>query len=413
MKQFESVIVVGASAAGISCVRTLRQQGFSGSITLVDKDQHSAYERPPLSKQILMQADSTHHDIALISDDELTALNIEAHYGDGVRQLDPTTRTIILESGKALTADAIVLATGGEARRLPIEGSNLPQVLVLRHYEDALNLRQRLTADTRVAVIGGGFIGAETTASLSKSSASIQWLDAAALPMAHLLPAELCEKIVANHCAQGVTLTSHCRLDKFIEQADGSVAILFDDGTSIEVDVIVMGVGMAPSTPYLSDAISAELLNPATGGIQVNDNQATKFAGVYAAGDVAAVTQADGSTVRHEHWQSAQHQGERAAAAILNQELPVAPVDWFWSDQGDLHIEMAGKILPTKEHLVMRLEGEWPVYFSVVDNRVVGAVSVNNPNAVRAAMRMIKNDVNVEPSQLANPELPLRKLMRG
>src|SRR5699024_3808919 len=149
-------------------------------------------------------------------------------------------------------------------------------------------------------------------------------------------------------------------------------AILFDDGTSIEVDVIVMGVGMAPSTPYLSDAISAELLNPATGGIQVNDNQATKFAGVYAVGDVAAVRQVDGSTVRHEHWQSAQHQGERAAAAILDQELPVAPVDWFWSDQGDLHIEMAGKILPTKEHLVMRLEGEWPVYFSVVDNRVVG-----------------------------------------
>ena len=110
---------------------------------------------------------------------------------------------------------------------------------------------------------------------------------------------------------------------------------------------------------------------------------------------------------------TAQHQGERAAAAILNQELPVAPVDWFWSDQGDLHIEMAGKILPTKEHLVVRLEGEWPVYFSVVDNRVVGAVSVNNPNAVRAAMRMIKNNVNVEPSQLANPELPLRKLMRG
>ncbi len=413
MNQIESVIVVGASAAGVSCVRTLRQEGFLGSIKLVDKDQHGAYERPPLSKQILMEADSTHQDIALITDDELTALNIEAYYGDSAREVDPKTRRIILESGKELTADAIVLATGGEARRLPIEGADLPQVLVLRHYEDALNLRQRLTADTRVAVIGGGFIGAETTASLSKSGAAIQWLDAAALPMAHLLPTELCEKIVANHCAQGVTLTPHCRLDKFIEQADGSVSILFDDATTIEVDVIVMGVGMAPSTPYLSEAISAELINSVIGGVQVNDNQATKFAGVYAAGDVAAVSQVDGSTVRHEHWQSAQHQGERAAAAILNQELPVAPVDWFWSDQGDLHIEMAGKILPTKEHLVVRLEGEWPVYFSVVDNRVVGAVSVNNPNAVRAAMRMIKNDVNVEPSQLANPELPLRKLMRG
>jgi len=141
MSQIESVIVVGASAAGISCVRTLRQLGFLGSITLVDKDQHGAYERPPLSKQILMEADSTHHDIALISVDELLALNIEAYYGDSAHEVDPMTRRIILESGKELTADAIVLATGGEARRLPIEGADLPQVLVLRHYEDALNLR--------------------------------------------------------------------------------------------------------------------------------------------------------------------------------------------------------------------------------------------------------------------------------
>ncbi|WP_201574518.1 NAD(P)/FAD-dependent oxidoreductase [Psychrobacter sp. H8-1] len=413
MSQVESVIVVGASAAGISCIRKLRNEGFLGSLVLVDKDQHGAYERPPLSKQILLELDTTHKDIALISDDELTELNIEAHYGDGARDVDPTSRTVTLESGKQLTADVIVLATGGEARRLPIEGADLSQVLVLRNYEDALNLRQRLTPDARVAVIGGGFIGAETTASLSKSGFFVHWLDAVELPMAHLLPQALCEKIVANTCAQGVELVTNCRIKKFAEQADGKVSILFENDSSIEVDAIVMGVGMTPKTPYFSEAIQSKILNQATGGIQVDENQATQFSGIYAAGDVAAVAQADGSTIRHEHWQSAQHQGERAAAAILNKELPETPVDWFWSDQGDLHIEMAGKILPTKEHLVTRLEGDWPVYFSVVDNRVIGAVSVNNPNAVRAAMRMIKNDIHVDPLQLADPELPLRKLMRG
>lgn len=413
MSQIESVIVIGASAAGISCVRTLRNEGFLGSITLVDKDQHGAYERPPLSKQILMQADSTHKDIALISDDELTELNIEAYYGDGAREVDPVARTIILESGKELSADVIVLATGGEARRLPIEGADLPQVLVLRHYDDALNLRQRLTPDSRVAVIGGGFIGAETTASISQSGFFVYWLDAVQLPMAHLLPHELCEKIVANTCAQKVELVTNCRIKKFAEQADGKVSILFENDTSIEVDAIVMGVGMTPGTPYFSEAIQSKVFNQATGGIQVNQNQATEFEGVYAAGDVAAVTQADGSTVRHEHWQSAQHQGERAAAAILNKELPETPVDWFWSDQGDLHIEMAGNILPTKEHLIVRHEGDWPVYFSVVENRMIGAVSVNNPNAVRAAMRMIKNEVHVDALQLADIDIPLRKQMRG
>lgn len=413
MSQVESVIVVGASAAGISCVRKLRNDGFLGSITLVDKDQHGAYERPPLSKQVLLEADTTHKDIALISDDELTELDITAYYGDGAHKVDPTSRTVILESGKQLTADVIVLATGGEARRLPIEGADLPQVLVLRHYEDALNLRQRLTPDAQVAVIGGGFIGAETTASLSKSGFFVYWLDAVELPMAHLLPQKLCKKIVANTCAQGAKLVNNCRIKKLVEQADGRVSILFEDDTSIEVDAVVMGVGMTPKTPYLSEATTSKMLNQATGGIQVNQNQATEYPGVYAAGDVAAVLQDDGSTVRHEHWQAAQYQGERTAAAILNKELPPAPVDWFWSDQGDLHIEMAGNILPTQEHLVVRHEGDWPVYFSVVDNQMIGAVSVDNPNAVRAAMRMIKNKVHVDPSRLADLEIPLRKQMRG
>lgn len=413
MSQVESVIVVGASAAGVSCVRKLRNDGFLGSITLIDKDQHGAYERPPLSKQILIEADTTYKDIALISDDELTELNIEAYYGDGAYEVDPTSRTVVLESGKQLTADAIVLATGGEARRLPIEGADLSQVLVLRNYEDALSLRQKLNPDARIAVIGGGFIGAETTASLSKSGFFVYWLDAVELPMAHLLPLDLCEKIVANTCAQGVELVNNCRIKKFAEQADGRVSILFEDDTSIEVDAVVMGVGMKPETPYFSESIKSKMLNQATGGIQVDQNQATEFPGVYAAGDAAAVAQPDGSTVRHEHWQAAQYQGERTAAAILNKELPPAPVDWFWSDQGDLHIEMAGNILPTQEHLVVRHEGDWPVYFSVVENRMIGAVSVNNPNAVRAAMRMIKNDVHVDPSKLADLEIPLRKQMRG
>lgn len=182
---------------------------------------------------------------------------------------------------------------------------------------------------------------------------------------------------------------------------------------SINVDVIVLGVGMSPNTTYLSEDISKKLINKDIGGIQVDETQATQFLGIYAAGDVAAIAQEDGVTVRHEHWQSAQFQGKRVAAAILNQPLPTEPVDWFWSDQGDLHIEMAGKILPTTEHLVERLEGDWRVYFSVVDNRVVGAVSVNNPNAVRASMRMIKNNINIDPDNLPNPAIPLRKLMRG
>jgi len=414
MNQVNSVIVVGSSAAGVSCIRQLRNGGFTGSIRLVDKDKHGAYERPPLSKQALINPQLKSEDIALISAEELAELNIDSYFGDKVTNILPDLRKVIFESGEEFVADAIVIATGGEARRLPIEGANLPHVFVLRHFQDAINLRQKLLPGSCVAVIGGGFIGAETSASLSKLGVSVHWLNAAELPLSHLLPRELCEKIVANHCADGLNLITNCRINKFVEQADGSISILFSDDTeTLNVDAVVLGVGMSPETPYFSAHVSANVLNKAMGGIEVNESQETQYPGIYAAGDVAAVIQPDGSALRHGHWQSAQYQGERTAASILNKSLPAKPVDWFWSDQGDLHIEMAGKILPTEQHLVVRHEGDWPVYFSVLNNRVVGAVSVNNPNAVRAAMRMIKNAVNIEPSQLADTNLPLRKLMRG
>ncbi len=413
MSEVNSLIVVGASAAGVSCVRQLRKGGFEGTITLIDKDKNGAYERPPLSKKVLMDVKTTVADIALINSEELAQLHIDSLFGEAVASVSPESRQVTLASGKTLTADAIVLATGGEARRLPIEGADLPQVMVLRHFQDAELLRQKLTANVRIAVIGGGFIGAETVASLASLDAKVHWLDAASLPLSHLLPEPLCEKIIDHHCAQGVELVTDCRIEKFIAQADGSVVIAFQDGTELPVDVVVLGVGMFPETTYFSKQASAQLVDQTRGGILVDENQQTEFPGVYACGDVAAVKQSDGSSVRHEHWQSAQHQGECAACAILHLPLPAPPVDWFWSDQGDLHIEMAGKMSSTKEHIAMRQEGDWPIYFSVVNNRVTGAVSINNPNAVRIAIRMIRNDVAVELAQLADPDLPLRQLMRN
>lgn len=414
MSTVNSVIIVGASAAGVSCLRGLRNRGFTGKIILIDKDKHGAYERPPLSKQILLDQKLKSEDISLITTTELSDLNIESYFGESVTYVLPDLRKVTLESGVELAADAIVLATGGEARRLPIEGSALTNIFVLRHFQDAVKLREKLLPNSRVAVIGGGFIGAETSASLCKLGVSVHWLDAAELPLAHILPYELCEKIVNKHCDDGLNLITNCRIKEFVEQGDGSLSILFnDDRESLNVDAIVLGVGMAPYTPYFSEQVNAKILNKAKGGIEVNESQESKYPGIYAAGDVAAIIQGDGSVIRHEHWQSAQFQGERTATSILNISLPSEPVDWFWSDQGDLHIEMAGVFLPNEQQLVVRNEGDWPVYFSVLNNRVVGTVSVNNPNAVRAAMRMIKNAVTVDVAQLENTDLPLRKLMRG
>lgn len=409
----ESVIVVGASAAGISCVRQLRKGGFAGSITLIDKDENGAYERPPLSKQVLMAPTTTAQDILLIEAAELDELNVTTLYGNEVVELKTQSREVTLASGETLSADAIVLATGGEARRLPIEGADLPEVLVLRHYADAVKLREFVKPGAKLAVIGGGFIGAETAASLAKLAIQVEWLDAAPLPLAHLLPEALCEELVKHHLDAGVNLTTNCRISKFTNEGNAAVTIEFTNGDTLEVDAIVLGVGMLPQMPFITDDASKELLLSSAGGITVDETLATRIPGIYAAGDVAAVTQTDSTTTRHEHWQSAQYQGELVAATILGTEAPEEPTHWFWSDQGDLHIEMAGHMLPQSECLVKREESDWPVYFSVKDNRVIGAVSVNNPNAVRVALRMIKNNVNADPEKLADPAVSLRAQMRG
>lgn len=417
MSQIESIIIVGASAAGVNCVRQLRSLGFIGKITLIDKDKHGAYERPPLSKKILLDAASSHNDILLIDDTELEKLNVDTRFGEMVVGLNPAEKTLQLKSGEMLKADAIVLATGGEARRLPIPGSDLPNVFVLRHFDDAMKLRDKLKPSAKVAVIGGGFIGAETVASLGLAGIQVYWLDASELPLSHLLPKDLSKTIVNYHQKQGIEVFTSCKIDRFIAEDNEQVSIAFQTPKQGEkkliVDAIIMGVGMIPNMDYLSQKDSEQMICKIRGGMRVNEKFETSYPGIYAIGDMASVKYDDDTISRCEHWQSAQHQGAVLGSVLLNSIPPVEPVDWFWSDQGDLHIEMAGNLSNAAAQLVVREEGDFPIYFSLIDDRLSGAVSINNPNAVRIAMRMIRDKVSVNADKLTNPEISLREQLRG
>jgi 3-phenylpropionate/trans-cinnamate dioxygenase ferredoxin reductase subunit len=408
-----SVIVVGASAAGISCIRKLRKDGFAGELTLIDKDTHGAYERPPLSKQTLMAKTPNVNDILMISKQELESLGVKCVFGDEVVKLVPENRTLTLASGLQLTADAIVVATGGEARRVNIEGAQLPEVLVLRNFDDALKLRNLIKPDAKIAVVGGGFIGAETAASLASTGVNVQWFYTSTFPMSHVLPDALCEKLVAHLLKLNINTHPESQINKFVCGKTSAIQVEFSSGNTLDVDGVVLGVGMLPNTSFIDNHIDKQPRVNNARGFEVDESQATRWPGIYAAGDVALVKQSDGSGIRYEHWQSAQFQGERTAAAILGQSLPEEPTHWFWSDQGDLHIEVVGCMQAENAQLVKREEGDWPIYFCVKHERVVGAVSVNNPNAVRVALRMIKNDVNANPVTLADPTIALRTQMRG
>lgn len=402
------VVIIGASAAGVSAARTLRGEGFDGDITLVDADASGAYERPPLSKAVLQDENMQSSEIALLTAEDADDLNIKTLYGKKCTHIAPDDSEIQLEGGEILSYSTLVLATGGAASRLPVPGASLKGVHVLRDFQDAANLRKELQTAKSVAVIGGGLIGSEVVASLAGRHDNLHWIDAAPKPLAHILPEATCEPLIDWHLSRGVSLMTNARIEAFVEAEDGvSVrAIRFVGGVELPVDAVVLGVGMTPDTALAEKAG----LDMAGGGIAVNERQATSRLGIYAAGDVAAVEGADGSCARHEHWQAAEHQGMNAARSILGLEPMPVPVPWFWSDQADNHLEMVGH--KGERSAVRQIDGEWPIVFEFAGDKLVGAVSINNPTPVRVAQRLIKSGAAVSESELSDPSVDLRKLMR-
>lgn len=400
------VVIVGASAAGVSVARTLRAEGFTDPVILVDADPNLPYERPPLSKKVLESETVSPADIALLSPSDLDELGLTLKLGVRAIGLDAASRTLTLSDGTTLAARAIVLATGGRAARLPLPGADLKGVHVIRDYADAEALRADLATATRVAVIGGGLIGTEAAIAICRLGKAVDWIDAAPKPLAHILPAAIADHLIASHVASGVTLHASARLKGFTGSDGRVTGVAFADGTVLPADVVVLGTGMKPDQGL---AVAAGLETSA--GIHVNEAQETSAPGIYAAGDVASFAHEGALTrKRHEHWRSAEEQGANAARAILGQPPQPFSVPWFWSDQGAHHVEMAGK--PTGNPVV-RTGAHGPIVFELnADNTVAGVASVDEPNAVRVGLRLIQGGRPMDPAALADPAVDLRKLLK-
>jgi NADPH-dependent 2,4-dienoyl-CoA reductase/sulfur reductase-like enzyme len=182
------ILIVGASAAGVSAAKALRANGFSDGIVLIDADPNLPYERPPLSKRVLEEADVMATDFPLITAEQAQTLGLELRLGQRVEALDAETLTLTLAGGDALSGQAILLATGGRARRLPLPGADLAGVHVIRSFTDAYALRADLQAARTVAVIGGGLIGTEAAVALARTGKPVAWIDSAEKPLAHIFP---------------------------------------------------------------------------------------------------------------------------------------------------------------------------------------------------------------------------------
>ena len=416
-----SVLVVGGGIAGVSMVAELRKQGYVGDLTLVTVDPFP-YDRPPLSKEYLAGAKDL-GSIALQAPEWYAEQRIDLITDALVVALDPAAGTVVLSDGRRLSADRIVLATGGHSlwpdlervvRGLldhPPAASGIPRsttgIHTLRSAEDADALRHVLLSRARLLVVGAGLIGAEVTSTARKLGCEVVLVDPADPPIAAAVGVQVAAWLHSLHAIHGVEAVT-ATVEKLESTSTGVVAHIAGEVEPRTFDAVLLAVGMVPDTA-VAKAAGLEVDN----GVVVDDHQVTSHPNVLAVGDCARRR----GHRRAEHWEAALHDGQRAAATILGLEAGAETAPWFWTDRYDLHVEAVGEMRePDAEHqaVVRGVVGEPPFsVFTLRGERVVGAVAVDDSNAVRAARRMIDWGVDVRASDLADPATDLRRLLRG
>ncbi|MEW2394034.1 FAD-dependent oxidoreductase [Streptomyces venezuelae] len=363
-----TVIVVGASLAGLYAARELRAQGFDGRLVVIGAEPHAPYDRPPLSKGFLTgsgsgTADESH--IALADEEETAELAAEWLLGARARFLDARGRTVVLDDGRTVAGDGIVIATGASARRLP--GPPLAGVHTLRTLDDARALRAELTrGPRRVVVIGGGFIGAETASSCVALGHDVTVVEAAPLPLVAQLGPEMASVCAGLHARGGARLltgvgvaglrgaegavgagasdpgtagadlgTGGARTSEAVRAGRSVTAVELTDGRLLPADVVVVGIGATPNTAWLAGSPLA-----VDDGVLCDDGCVTALPQVVAVGDVARV-----GGVRAEHWTSATEQPRAAVRNLLAGHTvdTVHSLPYFWSDQYGSRIQFAGR----------------------------------------------------------------------
>ncbi|WP_433729170.1 NAD(P)/FAD-dependent oxidoreductase [Actinoplanes sp. CA-051413] len=400
-------VIVGAGLAGATAAETLRTEGFTGRVVLLGSEPERPYERPPLSKGLLLgttERDDVHvHDASWYPEHD-----VELRTGCTVTAIDRTTRRVRLAGDEELGYDKLLLATGAVPRGLPVPGTELDGVLRLRTLADSARIAATVAEGTRLVVIGAGWIGLEVAAAARARGAAVTVVETAALPLQRVLGDRLAAVFAELHRRHGVVFHFGARTREL--RGTGRVSqVVLDDGTVLDADVVLIAVGAAPETG-LAERAGLRVGN----GILVDRRLRTDDPDIFAAGDVASVAHPLlGARVRVEHWSNARDSGPAAARAMLGQDVSYDRIPYFFTDQYDLGMEYAGWIPPgTSTELVIRgdLDRHEFVAFWTIGDRVAAGMNVNVwdvNDAIQDLVRAGLAGATVDRAALADPAVPL------
>ena len=410
MKKTESIIIIGASHGGIACAERLRKLGFDGKITLIEKLAGLPLERPPLSKQFLLTgADDS--GFLLRSADWFDENNLDLMAGVGVASIDVGAKTLLLDTGTNLAWDKLVLATGARPRALSMagDGADAEGVVMLRHGDDARVLRARLREARRVVIIGGGYIGLEVAASARKLGKSVVVLEAAARLLARVASVEASAFFAELHQSQGVDV----RCGQQIAGVD-SGRIVFADGSALDADLVVVGIGVIPNTE-LAEAAGLAVGN----GILTDRDYRTSHADIFAIGDVALADAGyTRGAMRLESVHHAQMSADIAAACLMGETPPPHEVPWFWSEQYDIRLQSAGLVPPDAQNSQTitrqgRREGQISFWSFTQDGTLAAVEALGDAQAYMVGRQLLEKGVAVSPEVIGDSETDLKTLLKG
>ena len=397
----EIIAIIGGGQAAAMAAASLRQLGFGGEIHLFSDEQQLPYERPPLSKAMLL--DDNPQLQPVLAADWWLANNVQLHLGVTLRQLDRRAKTVVLTDGQRYRWTKLLIATGAAARPLPMLDALGERCFTLRHAADAERLRPVLDAGKSLVIVGAGTIGLELAASATQRGCQVTVVELAPTVMGRNAPPPVRDYLIRRHQQAGVRLLLNSAIEHV--EAGKKVMLTLQSGEQLQADAVIYGIGIVANDTLARDA-GLETAN----GIVVDARGMTSDPAIFAAGDVAITRQPDGSLHRIESWENANFQAQTAAAAMLNQPLPVATPGWFWSDQFSDNLQFVGEM--QGENWICRgnPDERKAIWFHLRDGALVGAVALNQGREVRVLRKLIQSGKPLARDALTDERVALKSL---